>query len=183
MTAIAVSALDRVVVLGIDPSLRSTGYSWAPDRAGTLRPGGLSGLPRLQWIRDAVGALVVHLRAHGSLHLVVVEALYPTSEAYVQERAGLFWMLLDELARLDVPTAVAPPAQVKMLATGKGSGKGTDKPAVVAAARDRLSYRGTAHDEVDAIWLSELGHHHLGQPRVLLPAQHTRALQGVAWPT
>lgn len=180
--SLAVSPLDRAVVLGLDPSLRAFGYAWGPGRQGVLHTPA-SGLPRLQWLRDAVGTLVEHLRAHGPLHLAVVESLYPgTSEAFIQERAALFWMVLDKLSQLDVPTAVSGPQYVKMLATGKGSGKGTDKPAVVAEARDRLGYRGTDNNEADALWLAELGYQHLGQPSVKLPAQHLRALSSVVWP-
>lgn len=179
---VAVSALDRAVVLGLDPALTSFGYSWAPDRVGTLKPGDLSGLPRLRWLRDAVGGVVRHLQAHGPLHLAVVEGMYPTGEKYVQERAALFWWTVDVVDALGVPVAIAPPQQLKMLATGKGSGAGSDKPAVVAAARDRLGYRGTDHNEADAVWLAELGYVKLGHPHVRLPEQHTRALKSVAWP-
>lgn len=181
MTA-AVTPLDRAVVLGLDPSLTGFGYAWAPTRTGLLLPGGLKGLPRLRWLRDAVAALVLHLQAHGPLHLAVVEGLYPTAEAYVQERAALFWWTVDTVDALGVPVAVSPPQQVKMIATGKGSGKDTSKAAMVAAARDRLGYRGTNDNEADACWLSELGMQQLGHPRVTLPQQHTRALKGVAWP-
>lgn len=180
--AAAVTVLDRAVVLGLDPALTSFGYSWAPDRVGTLKPGDASGLPRLRWLRDGVGAIVRHLQAHGPLHLAVIEGMYPTGERYVQERAALFWWTVDVVDALGVPVAVAPPQQLKMLATGKGSGSGSDKPAVVAAARDRLGYRGTDHNEADAVWLAELGYHRLGQPHVRLPELHTRALKSVAWP-
>lgn len=179
------SPLDRPVVLGLDPSLTGYGYAWTPTRCGTLRSGG-HGLPRLRWLRDAVRGLVLHLRAAGPVHLVVIEGMFPSTDTYVHERAALYWWTLDVLDDLGVPVAVAPPAQVKMLATGNGS-SATSKAHVVAAARNHLGYRGTGHvkkdtNEADALWLAELGYQRLGRPTVHLPQQHTRALTSVAWP-
>lgn len=173
--------LDAATVLGLDPSLTGFGYAWAASRTGRLVAGG-SGLPRLRWYRDAVRALVEHLLDVGPLHLAVIEGLYASSDAYVQERSALFWWTVDVVDSLGVPVAVAPPAQVKMIATGKGSGPNTDKPAIVAAARDRLGFPGTNDNEADALWLAALGYHRLGRPLVALPQQHVRALTGVAWP-
>lgn len=172
-----------MLVLGVDPSLGATGYAWAPGRTGTLSCDRV-GLPRILWQRESLGALVAHLRRHERLALVVYEGpSYGTRQQAMQhERAGLWWHLLAELDAMGVPVAVAPPAQVKMLALGKGSGKGTDKVDVVVAARDRLGYRGTDDNEADALWLAALGYQRLGSPITRLPASHLRALDGVAWP-
>lgn len=181
---VAVSSLDRAVVLGLDPSLTGCGYSWGASRAGSFRPGDMRGLERQRWLRRCVTQLVAHLRAHGPLHLVVIEGpAYGVPQQQGQhERAGLWWALLDDLDQLKLPVAVAPPAQVKMLALGKGGGKGTDKIDVTCAARDRLGFTLTDHNAADAAWLAELGYQYLGHPTVTLPASHLRAIGGVAWP-
>jgi hypothetical protein len=174
-----------VLVLGVDPSLTATGYAWDPARVGTLRPGGgASGLPRIQWHREALGALVAHVRRHDRLVLVVLEgpSYGHDHEKFAHERAGHWWALLDELDQLGTQVAIAPPAQVKMMAVGKGNGQGTDKPAIVSAARERLGYRGTDNNEADALWLAALGYEKLGAPLAQLPQTHLRALGGVAWP-
>lgn len=183
---LAVSSLDRAVVLGLDPSLKGLGYAWSPSRAGSFVPGDMAGLQRMRWLRLCVRQLVAHLREHGPLHLAVIEGpAYGVPQQRGQhERAGLWWALLDDLTELDVPIAVAPPAQVKMLALGKGGGKDTDKVHVTIAARERLpGFALTDHNAADAAWLAELGYQRLGHPHVRLPALHTRALTGVAWPT
>jgi Holliday junction resolvasome RuvABC endonuclease subunit len=177
------------LVLGVDPSLTSTGYAWSARRTGRLRPGG-TGVPRLTWLREAAAELVEHLLPHG-LVLVVYEspAWGKTSgggkgpgEKYKHENAAAWWTVLEGLSSAGVPVALVNPTYVKMYATGRGSGEGTDKPAVVANVRQRFGYPGTDNNEADALALAALGYDHLGIPLARLPQQHRRAVGLVTWP-
>lgn len=172
--------------LGVDPSLTSTGYAWAPDRTGRFCPSGsvAKGLPRLRWLRDCTAALVEHLLPHGLVMVVMESPAYHRAQGngWHEQAAGWFYVL-DGLSQHEVQVALVNPSHLKMYLTGHGSGAGTDKPAMVAAARDRLGYRGTSNDEADALGLAAMGLDHLGLPLAVLPQAHRRALAGVTWPT
>lgn len=174
------------LVLGVDPSLTACGFAWGADRTGRFRPSGAvsTGLPRLRWLRDSAAALVQHLEPYG-LRLIVYEAPpygAKQAEKFKHELAGGWWFILDGLSSTGVPVAFANVSHVKMIATGKGSGEGTDKPAVVAGVRQRFGYPGTDNNEADALALAALGYEHLSLPLADLPQSHRRAVGLVTWP-
>lgn len=176
------------LVLGVDPSLSATGYAWASHRTGRLRPT-QTGVARLRWIRDTAAALVEHLLPHG-LALICLEeppwgktgGAAKQGERGKHEQAAGWWYLLDGLTLAGVPVALVNLTHVKMIATGKGSGEGTDKPAIVAGVRQRFGYPGTDHNEADALALAALGYERLGIPLAPLPQSHRRAAGLVHWP-
>src|SRR5690348_9799208 len=122
-------------VVGLDLSLAGTGVAaWSAGGRPELwtlatKPGPT--LPRLQWLRAQVSAVV------RGADLVVMEGLLPAGAAKEagkqNERAALFWFVADRLHALRVPYAVADPSALKMYALGRGAGKGTTKAAVVGA--------------------------------------------------
>ena len=173
------------LVLGVDPSLTATGYAWGADRTGRVWPAGAlgSGLPRMCWLRDSAAALVRHLEPYG-LRLICYEAP-PYGEKggkFRHELNGAWWYLLEGLSSTGVPVALVNLTHVKMIATGKGSGEGTDKSAVVAGVRQRFGYPGTDNNEADALALAALGYEHLSLPLADLPQSHRRAVGLVTWP-
>lgn len=175
-------------VVGIDLSLTATGVAvWDVALPGTVPlllletvvpAPRLDGLRRLRSVRSEVTA-----RVRGA-DLVVLEGLYPQRQAnaYSNERAGLWWLVVDRLDALAVPYAVVQPSAVKVYATGKGGGKGLTKVSVAVAAAKRYDVSPQDDNQADACILSCMGLHHLGCPPAPVPATHERALKAVVWP-
>lgn len=161
-------------VLGVDLSLTSTGIA-GPGWVDRLVPFGLSGLPRLRWLRDAVLD-----RVDDGVDLVVVEGLaYSRTTGKAAERAGL-WHLVVERLDLMVPWAQVSPTARAKYATGKGN---APKDAVLAAVVRRFpGVPVSGNDEADALVLAAMGLDHLGCPPVVMPAAHRAVLGGVVWP-
>lgn len=172
-------AATRPLVIGIDPSLTSLGIA-GPDWADALRPrSGQRAHLRLSWLRSEVADRT--RRAD----LVVIEGPSYGHGAQTghHELAGLWWILTHDLWRRDIPVAVCPPAQRAMYATGTGN-------AAKGAVRDGVRRHfgidcdgPGRYDKADAASMAALGMHWLGHPLADLPQSHTRALDGVKWPT
>lgn len=160
------------VVVGLDLSLTSTG--WASIAAdGTLRwgviapPGPRRPIgERLDVLRREVATLTA------GAELVVIEGPVVRSSAAVA-LGRVHGVVEHALWSLGTRMVIAPPATVKMLATGRGNAA---KPDVRGAARQRLGYAGESDDEADAVWLADLGARLLGWPRSPLPQAHLRSL-------
>lgn len=161
-------------VIGLDLSLTSTGVASSLGWTDRIRPKHLRGLDRLRYILN-------HLRTytHGC-PLAVVEGPSYNHKGLRQheELVALRWMVYDLLDRHDVPVAIAPPASVKLWATGKGN---AGKTAVMAAMRDRYPDTAIASsDEADALALAEMGA--AWTQGIAVTADQRRALNGVNWP-
>lgn len=80
------------------------------------------------------------------------------------------------------------PSTLKLFALGKGGGAGTDKDAMVIAAKDRFkSVEFKNNNEADALWLMEMGFiQYVGWTadfgRTSLPAKNISALDTIDWP-
>lgn len=162
-------------VVGVDLSLRSTGVAGRGWVDRVVPPRGLTGLPRLRWIRSAVLDLV------RPAELVVIEGLaFASTTGKAAERAGLWWLTVDSIQAADVPVAVVPPACRCRYATGRGN---ASKDAVLAATIRRYpDVPVTGNDEADALVLAAMGLDHLGCPLTTVPVTHRAALGAVSWP-
>jgi crossover junction endodeoxyribonuclease RuvC len=187
MSVLAVSAPDRVTVVGIDMSLTATGCATISDhelglvtRVSTVTSAGRRGdnpaqrARRLRQLADDV------LDPLGRPDLVVVEGPSIMSKGGSNwDRAGLWWLVVDALIAADIPVAIAAPTVVKKFAAGKGN---ADK-AAVAANMTRLwpDVEPLNDNEFDALALATMGAAHLG---IAVPtrAHHADALLKVEWP-
>ena len=173
-----------VRVVGLDLSLAASGVArWdagARPQLDTIRADRLVDLWRLQAIRWEVTRLT------RGADLVVVEGLQPAGAtkagAYANERAGLYWLVLDRLDKLRIPVAVVPSALLKMYALGVGGGKNATKMAVGAAVVRRYDVDPGDDNQADACVLAAMGLHALEFPPAPVPATHVRALAKVRWP-
>lgn len=172
-------------VVGLDLSLTSTGVGiTAISSVGTVRlkpPAKLRGLERMRWLCTEIA---LYCRPMTQTSLAVLEGpSYGNQGTGRQsghhERAGLWWLVYDQLHSLGVPVAVAPPATVKKYATGKGNA-GKDE-VLSAAVRRNDEFEG-GNDEADAMWLACMGADHLRLPVFPMPQAHRAALASVAWP-
>lgn len=173
------------VVVGLDLSLTSTGVARIVDgkaAVGRVRPKNIDGHERLEFIReDVAGWVYEDGQAPG---LVVIEGPSYGSPSGSQrghhERAGLWWLVTQDLWMSGVRVAVVPPTQLKTYATGKGNAGKDDVLTAVVRRFPDVAVRG--NDDADALVLAAMGADHLGQPLVTMPAEHRKALAKVEWP-
>jgi crossover junction endodeoxyribonuclease RuvC len=130
---------------------------------------------RLNRIRQELAPL---LRGH---QLVVMEGpAYAAGTPGTWDRAGLWWDLYRSLHRGGFLVAVAPPANVKKYACGKGN---AGKTAVIAAVTRLCPDVLVSNDnEADAQVLWLMGKDQVGDPQARVPAAHRTALAGCHWP-
>lgn len=170
-------------VVGLDLSLTGTGictdhgcYLVKPTKS-------LDGLARMRWIRGQVRDRALLDPWPGPWPqdvLVVVEGLaFASHTGKASERAGLWWMIQDDLADRARIAVVTPSGRAKF-ATGKGN---APKDTVMLEAARRLPNLGiTDNNTADAAVLYAMGRDHLGQPVTPFPATHRAALDAVTWP-
>lgn len=165
-------------VVGLDLSLTSTGVATA-EHTHALRPKKLSSYARLRWLRHGV----LEFLGVAKPHLVVVEGpSYGSQGSSYHQLGGLWWFITEAVDATGVPLAVAPPSNIKRMATGAGGGARAGKDFVVAAAVRRFPWFDGGNDEADALWAAALGYAYLGQPIVEVPQTHLQGMEGVEWP-
>lgn len=163
-------------VIGIDPSLTSTGVASPLGWTEAIKTKKLRGLPRLRSILDELRTYTL------GATLVVIEGPSYGHAGFRQheELVALRWMIYDLLDRADTPCVLVPPSSLKLWATGKGNASKED----VAAAMDRR-HNGEflakkRFDEADALALAEMGAGWLNN--WCLSPERQRAMAGVEWP-
>lgn len=170
-------------VLGIDPSLTSTGLAWiGPDGGPQLHTSATKAagkgtdrkLARL-W-RQVHAVMDVAARAD----LVLIEApSFGSHGSATRDLAGLWWLIVAELRAAEVALGVVAPAALKRWATGRGN---ADKFAVGQAIGRRWPDVPLANpDEADALVLASMGLHHLGSLPWHPTAYQEAALTAVEW--
>jgi len=137
-------------IMGIDPSISSTGISLPDARTVAVRPKSKDDL-RLTEIGEAVS----HWTELQRPDLVVIEDL---AGHYLGNSARIIPMLhgviRDRLQVARVPYVKLNPQTLKIFATGHG---GADKDEMALAARRRLGRTYTTDDECDADWCRVAG--------------------------
>lgn len=163
-------------VIGLDLSLTSTGICDQYGNPSTCAGRANLGDRRLHFIGGAIYALVA-----GAPDLAVIESIASQSQRG-SDLGMVHGVVRYELMRADVPYALVNPVHLKLYATGKSSGPGTDKSGMALAAYKRGGMEFLNDDECDAWWLRAMGLDQLGEPLFELPAAHRRALDKVEWP-
>lgn len=170
-----------MTVLGVDPSLTSSGLAFVGEqvrltriRTRKTRPGLNEKLDR---IRYQLGAVVT--ASHGA-ELVMIEGLSLASiGTATRDLAGLWWLLINEIGRLGVPIGLVPPSCLKKWTTGNGNANKALMRQCIAVRWPKA--RPGSSDEADALALASMGLHHLGRlPWEPLPHQE-RSLDRVEW--
>jgi Holliday junction resolvasome RuvABC endonuclease subunit len=160
------------IVIGVDPSITSTGMALSDGSLMTVGGKADRGDERLLEIACAMGT------ACYQADLVVIEFL----PAHMKG-AGITGMVQGVIRlvclRASVPYVLVPPSTLKKYATGSGA---ADKGDMKVALFERTGVKVKSNDEVDAAWLRFAGLQKLGAPEVSLPAVQVRALDAVAWP-
>lgn len=170
------------LVLGLDPSLESTGMAW-PD--GTLVRHGRSGLTvadkrsvaqRGNELRTLVLELGNYALSRGVPALVVAEEL--PNYKLDSYRAYVWWALVNLLSQKGATVVEVQPSEIKKYATGKGN---ASKEAMVDAVARRMPQfeTGGVTDLADAAWACAMGREVLGHPLIDLPQVNRDALKSL----
>lgn len=180
-------------VIGIDQSLTRTGVAVHVPRTGQLevhsfetKRGNGSNYDLRGRIRYIVGSIlrVSNVDVDGPV-LSVIEHMYlPQTDKQragaVLERAGLFWMITDQMLGRGPVVEVSPGTRAKY-ATDSGS---SDKTAVLNANQWLFPTLGIRNDdEADALTLARMGARFLGSPIDGDPSKaQLEAMNAVRWP-
>ena len=160
---LALPAVERLTVAGVDPSLSGTGLArldggrTVATRRLPTGPGDGSKLARIRMISEAVADWC------RPASLVVIEGLsYGSHGSATRDLAGLWWRLVDVIeSTTGTPAAVVAPGQLKKWATGHGRGSKVE-------VRDHIAHRWSlvrrlSYDEADALVLASMGLHSLDE--------------------
>lgn len=170
------------VVVGIDPSLTSTGVAMVQGgqaRTWRVRSKGVARAPwdaRFARIQDVASRVCATVPVGA---LVVMEApSYGSASTSVHDRAGLWWEVYRRLVARGAAVVPVSPSQRMKYATGSGR---ADKDAVLAAVvRRYLDVDVSGNDEADALVFAAIGARLVGAPlEASLPKAHLAALDKI----
>lgn len=171
-------------VVGVDPSLTATAVASSQGWVTTIssRPRGKTIVDRARRLNALIIGIAGQVAADGTPDLVVMEG--PGMAALSHggpDLIGLWWLLADQLLRMELALAIAPPTCLKKYATGKGN---ASKDQVLAAAVRRYEdYAISDNNQADAVVLMAMGRCHLGWPPQPVPQINLLGLDKVEWPT
>lgn len=147
-------------VLGIDPSLTSTGFCYEDNfgqmHTGRIKPKALRGVPRLIYIRNCVDQIIKKAVSRGYPFTMVAYEGYSmgslqTRSYSMGELGGVLQVhILENQLRL----LIVPPATLKKFVTTSGS---ADKKLMVDKIAEIWHYSIQQHDEADAFGLLQFG--------------------------
>lgn len=162
-------------VVGLDPSLTSTGLATPTGTLAIVPKNGVRGVDRIRHITQAVLGFCDAVKAP----LVVVERFVrAAAQTGVHERGGLWWRLVDEIDAVGYPIVLINTSTLKMYATGSGI---ANKDVMMLATARRFAWFTGGNDEADALWLAAAGCELLERPLVDMPARNREALGKAEW--
>ena len=179
-----------MMVVGIDPSLTSTGVVVvdAQDRltvqTATVESRGArsdSWASRSERVRGLAASVTAEVPVSARLVVMESPSLSQRNAGSAHDRAGLWWAIYWRLTDRGIPVLPVPPAVRAKYAAGKGNAA---KDAVMLAVARRYPHVDIGNNnEADAMVLAAIGARLLGEPvEDSLPKTHTDALQKVTLP-
>lgn len=174
-----------MIVVGIDPSLTCTGITIidgtaiVTGRSRTSKPADSTPREVRRRIRTSLRRTLDQLPVKAELFVLEGPSM-ASKFGQPHERAGLFWMLVDQLLARGEVVVVTPKGRAKY-ATGNGNAK---KPDVVKAMRAAFPGVLIPDDNVaDSLALALMGVRHLGRPLDGdLAKKHLEAMDAPSWP-
>jgi Holliday junction resolvasome RuvABC endonuclease subunit len=152
------------MILGIDPSLTSTGLALVDGgkviETANIKSTGKKGasyddwMARIERVDAEVYAVLHRWREERLIELAVIESpSHGSKYGNPHERAGLWWRIYTDLTKWRIPIkTLAPKSRAKFI-TGNGN---ADKTEVLTAARERWGEIAN-HDIADAVGLAMWG--------------------------
>ena len=177
-------------ICGLDLSLTGSGVAlidtdW-PGHARLTEHGTKPTLPDLESrsirLRTVASKVINDCR---DSDIVAIEDLFMGQGTGAQlDRAGLWWIVVNSLCANGIPVVPITNNHLKMWATGKGAGKGTDKDHVLAATVKRFPHANVvSNNTADALNLASLTAFAYGFPvGPDMPLTNRRAINAVKWP-
>lgn len=164
-------------VLGVDPSLTSTGLCWADDRYTAISSNS-KGIPRLidlrNWVRDCV--------YENKIELVCIESYsFASRNSQAHSLGELGGVLRVMFYECNVPWVDIPPTSRSKFATGRGN---ASKNEVVSAisARTGIVWSGKGSDDMCDAWvLRQMGLAKNEESSYDWPQSHLSALEKIEW--
>lgn len=171
-------------IVGIDPSLTSTGVAWI-DVTGTIRVGRIRSTGRAgstieqRWQRLTALTDTIAGGVDRATLLVIEGPAYASVGGSHHDRSGLWWMVVDLALTAGSRVVEIPPAVRCKYACGKGN---ASKDQVLAAVIRRYpTVDVTGNDEADSLVLAAIGARMLGRPiDDPMPKEHLAALHKIA---
>ncbi|WDZ87207.1 hypothetical protein [Micromonospora cathayae] len=169
--------------IGVDLSLTGTGIASNHGWCQLIGETGITTRPldeRLNAIDRLTDRILTAIGDQPTLVAIEIPA-FSRSGAGNHERSALWWRVVRNLRRREVPVAEIPIQARMRYATGKGT---AHKGAVIDAVARRLPMFDTKGDDnlADAAILAAMAADHLGHPLAPMPATHRAALGAVTWP-
>jgi crossover junction endodeoxyribonuclease RuvC len=170
--------------LALDLSLTGTGHAacWLDTdepnpMCGTIKPGKLTGYPRMRHIVRHIDAILTDWRPA----LVCIEGLYVGQRNNTLPLAELHGVVKYLLGSRHTPHVLIAPQTRAVYATGSGNAGKDEVLAAVVRRYDSAHVRPDIanNNEADAL---AMACHHYGAPLAPVPASHARALKVPAWP-
>jgi crossover junction endodeoxyribonuclease RuvC len=168
---------EDLVVAGLDLSLTATGIATAAGQS-LVTSDGKEDAP-LGARRRRLTELATQITgALAGAELVFIEgpSFGQKTQRGTFDRAGLWWLVVDQLAHLEVAVVEVPPKTLKLYATGNGQ---CTKPDIRVETLKRYGVDIRDDNEGDAFVLRAIGLDLLGRPLVKLPETHRRALRAL----
>jgi Holliday junction resolvasome RuvABC endonuclease subunit len=146
-------------VVGIDPSLTSTGLAYREDgkvKAYCIGNAKLRGLPRVAFIRNAVASALDRFAPDVVAFEGYALGFRGKSNIIfdIGELGGVLKLLILERG---IDILLVPPTSLKLFATGSGRPKGKGKEPVMLALEKRLGVKFSTSDQYDAAGLLVMG--------------------------
>lgn len=164
-------------IMGIDPSLTSTGYSGC-GLSGTL-VSKHTGVERLDDLADKLASILITCPSNTVVVIEGYSFASRNSQAHsIGELGGVFRLTL---FRMGIPFIEVPPTNRAKFATGRGN---ASKSEVISAlsARTGITWTGKGADDMaDAYILEEMGLASQGAPRHQWPQSHLESLDKIDW--
>jgi crossover junction endodeoxyribonuclease RuvC len=161
-------------VLGLDLSLRATGYASSAGTGLILPPKGETGIGRIEAIAYGV------LDKAEAIDLVAMEGhSFSQRQAFAHEAGEVSGVVKHLLHRQHVQWVEVPPASLKKYCTGKGN---AGKDEVIASAIRSLGFEGSNNNEADAWVLYLMAKAWYSPTTEFLPQYRQKVLDSVPWP-
>ena len=147
-------------ILGIDPSLNSTGFCYVDMEGnvhtGRIKPKALRGVPRLIFIRNCVDQIIKNgVLKKNPFTMVSYEGYSMGSQQTRSYSMGeLGGVLQVHILENNLQLLIVPPRSLKLFVAGKGS---ADKSFMVDKIAELWHYNIQQHDEADAFGLYQFG--------------------------
>lgn len=168
--------MSKIVTMGIDPSLTSTGVSVTGTTVSIRKSS--RGVQRLLDVRDELLQLVVQ----NSVDCVSIEHYsYASRNSQAHSIGELGGVMRLALYEANIPFIEIPPTCRAKFATGKGNAGKSEVVSAISARTGVVWDGGDGTDRCDAWVLEEMLRFKLGLSAIDWPKSHTDALEKVDW--